>query len=283
MKRILVPLTGDAGDRPALDLAGALAKRRKAHVDAVLFRRDPRDMIPLVGEGFNAAMIESMIEAGEQQAAEREKAAAATYKAWQGAAGLPDGSDGGLPSASFSAVTATLPTGIAGPARAADLTVFGPVSPEYGQERAGMVEVAMFDSGRPVLLAPAGAVQEVGRHVLVGWNGSAEAARAVAMAMPLLATAERVTVLVVEDGGDDPANSDDLVRTLSLSGIKATGKTVGALSAGVTATLEAEAKAAGADMILLGAYSHSRFRQFILGGVTSDVLAGGAFAVMLAR
>src|SRR3546814_20032166 len=58
MKRILVPLLGDAGDRPALDMAAVVARRHGAHIDAMLFRRDPRDMIPLVGEGFNAAMIE---------------------------------------------------------------------------------------------------------------------------------------------------------------------------------------------------------------------------------
>src|SRR3546814_11621532 len=60
MKRILVPLLGDAGDRPALDMAAVVARRHGAHIDAMLFRRDPRDMIPLVGEGFNAAMIETL-------------------------------------------------------------------------------------------------------------------------------------------------------------------------------------------------------------------------------
>src|SRR3546814_16867771 len=55
MKRILVPLLGDAGDRPALDMAAVVARRHGAHIDAMLFRRDPRDMITLVGEGFHAA------------------------------------------------------------------------------------------------------------------------------------------------------------------------------------------------------------------------------------
>src|SRR3546814_19770253 len=65
MKRILVPLLGDAGDRPALDMAAVVARRHGAHIDAMLFRRDPRDMIPLVGEGFNAAMIETLVQTGE--------------------------------------------------------------------------------------------------------------------------------------------------------------------------------------------------------------------------
>ena len=282
MKRILVPLLGDAGDRPALDLAATVARRRGAHIDAMLFRRDPRDMIPLVGEGFNAAMIESIVEAAEEQANAREKAARATYADWRKATGMSDDAAASRPSASFSEVTSQLPGAIARPARAADLTVFARTKAEDGQERAGLIEVAMFDSGRPVLLAGATPSGEVGRRVVIGWNGSAEAASAVAMAMPLLAGADAVTVVVVDDGKstDSP---DDLVRTLTLWGIAATGRKVQVSKDGVTATLEAEAAAANADMILLGAYSHSRLREFVMGGVTDDALTQASITMMLAR
>lgn len=282
MKRILVPLLGDAGDRPALDMAAAVARRRGAHIDALLFRRDPRDMIPLVGEGFNAAMIDSLVEAGEAQAAEREAAARATYAEWHKAAGMSDDAAASRPSASFASVTGPLPGGVARPARCADLTVFARTSPENGQERSGMIEVAMFESGRPVLLAGSGGPADVGRKVMIGWNGSAEAARAVAMAMPMLSAADSVSVIVVDDGGSGET-PDDLVHTLTLWGIAASGRMVKASSEGVAATLEAEAKASGADMILLGAYSHSRVREFIMGGVTDDALTDSSIAMLLAR
>lgn len=282
MKRLLVPLLGDAGDRPALDMAAAVARRRGAHIDALLFRRDPRDMIPLVGEGFNAAMIESIVEAGEVQAAEREKAARATYAEWHKAAGMSDDAAASRPSASFSAITGPMPGGVARPARSADLTIFARTSRENGQERAGLIEVAMFDSGRPVLLAGSGGGADVGRKVLIGWNGSAEAARAVAMAMPMLSGADSVTVIVVDDGDVD-VTPDDLVHTLTLWGIATSGRKVKAGSEGVAATLEAEAAASGADMILLGAYSHSRVREFVMGGVTDDALTDSPIAMLLAR
>jgi len=282
MKRILVPLLGDAGDRPALDMAAAVARRRGAHIDALLFRRDPRDMIPLVGEGFNAAMIDSLVSAGEAQAAERETAARATYADWHKASGMSGDAAASRPSASFAAVTGPMPGGVARPARCADLTVFARTSPENGQERSGLIEVAMFESGRPVLLAGSGGSADVGRKVMIGWNGSAEAARAVAMAMPMLSAADSVAVIVVDDGGAGET-PDDLVHTLTLWGIAASGRTVKASAEGVAATLEAEAKASGADMILLGAYSHSRVREFIMGGVTDDALTDSSIAMLLAR
>lgn len=281
MKRLLVPLLGDAGDRPALDLAAAVARRRGAHIDAMMFRRDATDMIPLVGEGFNATMLDSIVEAAETQAREREDKARATFAAWREASGVSDDPAGSRPSASFSAVTGHLPHAVAIPARAADLTVFARGKGDAKRERAAMVEVAMFESGRPVLLPGAGG-GDPGRRILVGWNGSAEAARAVAMAMPMLSGADAVTVVVVDDG-DVTASPDDLVQTLTLWGIAASGLVVTVSKEGVAATLEAEAAAAGADMILLGAYSHSRVREFVMGGVTDDALAGASVAMMLAR
>lgn len=282
MKRLLVPLLGDAGDRPALDLAAAIAKRRGAHIDAMLFLRDPRDMIPLVGEGFNASMIDSIVEAAEAQAADRDRVARATYSAWLEEAGVSEDESAGGASASFSSLTGSLPGAVVRPARAADLIVFARSKAEDGQERAGLVEVAMFDSGRPVLLAGSAGGTDVGRRVVVGWNGSAEAARAISMSMPLLSGADAVTVVVVDDG-DVAETPDDLVRTMTLWGISATGRTVKVASEGVAATLEAEASAAGADMILLGAYSHSRVREFVMGGVTDDALTDSTVAMMLAR
>lgn len=282
MKRLLVPLLGDSGDRDALDLATTVAKRRGAHIDAVLFRRDARDMIPLVGEGFNASMIDSIVEAAEAQAADRERAARATYAEWREASGVSEDAAASRPSAAFAMVTGSLPGALAQPARTADLTVFARSKDDDSQERAGLVEVAMFESGRPVLLAGSNSAGDVGRRVIVGWNGSAEAARAVAMAMPLLSAADAVTVVVVDDGGTTPP-PDELVRTLTLWGVAASGRTVKVVKEGVAATLEAEASAAGADMILLGAYSHSRVREFVMGGVTDDALTDSSVAMMLAR
>lgn len=281
MKRILVPLLGDAGDRPALDLAASLARRRGAHIDAVMFRRDPTDMIPLVGEGFNAAMIDSIVEAAEAQARDREAAARATYGAWQEASGVTADAAASRPSATFSVLTGHLPYAVAPVARVADVTVCSRSSGTDSQERAGIIEAAMLESGRPVLLAGSGG-GDVGRRVMIAWNGSAEASRAVAMAMPLLAAADAVTVVVVDDG-DVTVTPDDLVHTFTLWGIAASGRTVKVLKEGVASTLEAEAAADKADLVLLGAYSHSRVREFVMGGVTDDALAGSSVAMLLAR
>ncbi len=282
MKRLLVPLLGDAGDRPALELATALARLRGAHIDAVMFSRDPTDMIPLVGEGFNAAMIDSIVQAAETQAHDREAAARSTYAAWREASGVSEDAAGSRPSAVFAVVNGHLPYAVVPPARTSDLVVFARASGEAGQERTALIETAMLESGRPVLLAGSGSGGSVGRRIMVAWNGSAEAARAVAMAMPLLSTADSVAVVVVEDG-DVTVSPDDLVRTLTMWGTAASGRVVKVLKEGVAATLEAEAAAGDADMVVLGAYSHSRVREFVMGGVTDDALSDSSVAMLLAR
>ncbi len=282
MKRLLVPLLGDAGDRAALDLGTAIARRNGGHIEAVLFLRDPNDMIPLVGDGFNAGMVDSIVEAGQAQSEEREAAARATFAGWQEAAAPSLEPGPGRLSASFTSVTGPLPNGIARLARTADMTILARTEPEDGQERGGLIETALFEGGRPVVLAGPLGGGEVGRRIVIAWNGSAEAARAVSMSMPMLQAADSVKVIVVDDG-DAPEAPDELVRTLSLWGIAATGATVAVSKEGISATLEAEARHTDADLIVLGAYSHSRIREFVMGGVTDDALRDASLAVLLAR
>src|SRR3546814_11982422 len=82
MKRILVPVLGDAGDRPALDMAAVVARRHGAHIDAMLFRRDPRDMIPLGGEAFQAARIETLVQNEEAEGGAAGQDAPASSDRW---------------------------------------------------------------------------------------------------------------------------------------------------------------------------------------------------------
>ena len=164
----------------------------------------------------------------------------------------------------------------------ADVVVFARDAKDENPDHAALIETAVMETGRPVLLSPIQAPDTLGEHILVAWNGSAEAARAVAMTMPMLVRAEKVTVVTVEDGdvSTDPAA---LTKTLTLNGIKATSSVAAMNSEGVAATLEAEAKKIEADMIVIGAYSHSRIREFVMGGVTDDALTDSTVPMLLAR
>ena len=102
------------------------------------------------------------------------------------------------------------------------------------------------------------------------------------MAMPMLTRAKRVVVLTVDDG-EISADPEALATTLRANGVDADAVTAEMDRAGVAATLEVEAGKQKADLILIGAYSHSRVREFVMGGVTDDALTEGSVPMMLAR
>lgn len=273
MKRVLVPLLGVAGDEAALAAAATVAQPVSGCIEARLFSRDPRDVLPIVGEGFSAAMVEQLLAAAEARAQEQEKMARATFEAFKDSSGLD---------ADFEQVVGPVPGTLTALARLADVVVFARDPKDENPDRVALIETAMMEAGRPVLLSPTPVPDKVGQHALVAWNGSAEAARAVAMTMPLLTRADKVTVITVNDG-DVTVDPAALAKTLSLNGI-ATETALAAMEReGVAATLEAEAARVGADVIVLGAYSHSRIREFVMGGVTDDALVGGAVPMLLAR
>ncbi|NNU17567.1 universal stress protein [Parvularcula sp. ZS-1/3] len=159
-----------------------------------------------------------------------------------------------------------------GPAsRMADLIVAPPPNVCGRPDAQSLVEQLMIGSGRPVLLTPEDAEPRVPSSYLVGWNGSIEATRALAAARPLLETAKRVTVVSVGEIDRPAPDASVIAEALNNAGIKAEGRTVGKIGT-VTETLKGEASEAGADVLLLGAYSHSRLRERVLGGVTRKTI-----------
>ena len=145
------------------------------------------------------------------------------------------------------------------------------------------LESALFDSGHPVLMAPPSPPKSIGQTIVIHWNASTEVSRAIAMAMPILCKAKRV-VLVTAEGSMVPGPSaKDAVQHLISHGIEATEKTVGGRGQRPGAALLAEAGALGADLLIKGTYTQSRFRQMIFGGATQHVLAAAELPVFLAH
>lgn len=284
MKRIFVPLLGELGDRAALDAAGKLLKASGGYVDARVLRRDPRDVLPIVGEGFGAAMIDEVMSAAEKGSQERADKAKKTFDDWAAAAGAKVGGEPGSAgvTASFADLVGPVPGVEVAAERVCDAVICGRAPRDVSPDRAALMEVAVMEAGRPVVLVPDADIETIGTKILIAWNGSAEAARAVSMAMPLLMRAEKVVVLTVADG-DVSADPGELSATLKANGVQADAVTAEMDKAGVAATLEVEAGKHHADLILIGAYSHSRVREFVMGGVTDDALTEGSVPMMLAR
>jgi nucleotide-binding universal stress UspA family protein len=168
--------------------------------------------------------------------------------------------------------------------RLVDLIVLGRPARDPNGPRMITLEAALFESGRPVLIAPPSAPSELGTNVLIAWNRSTEQARTVAFAMPILQQASRVIVLTVEGGAAVPGPSgEELCRYLQLSGVTAKAMTVG-LGGRVTGeAVLAHAKAHGCDLLVKGAYTQSRLRQFVFGGTTSHILSNATLPVFMAH
>ena len=143
------------------------------------------------------------------------------------------------------------------------------------------LEYALFYSGRPVLMAPPSPPKSLGQTVVIHWNASTEVCRAMAMAMPILCKAKRVTVLSVEGNMVPGPTGREAVAYLDAHGIPAAEKSVGNRGQRPGAVLLAEAQAQGADLLIKGAYTQSRLRQMIFGGATKHVLAAAELPIFL--
>lgn len=184
---------------------------------------------------------------------------------------------------------AHLPDLLVGHARVHDLTVL-PVRPgDATQTR--WPEAVLFGSGRPVLLLPDAARRKAPAFglVAVGWDGGAPAARAVADALPILARAARVRVVTVagEASHDTPrgpfAPASALLRHLARHGVQATAEEVDAAGRPAGDALHDDAARHGADLLVMGAYGHSRLRELVLGGATRTLLGRLPLPLFLSR
>lgn len=178
---------------------------------------------------------------------------------------------------------------VTGHARFADLTVVS-LSPDGLRDRlvgAGVAEEIVLSSGAPVLLIPEGTeISELGKRILIGWNGSREATRAVHDSMAFLKGADEVTLLTVEAGPvlDAPAmDGGDMVRHLSHHGIDASIRQSLVSGTEVGDVILSRAADTGADMIVMGAYGHSRLRELALGGATRRVMTRAKIPVLMSH
>jgi nucleotide-binding universal stress UspA family protein len=167
--------------------------------------------------------------------------------------------------------------------RVFDLIVVG--RPVAGAATPSMsaLETALFESGRPILIAPPAAPAALGGNVVIALNGSTETARTIAMAMPFLEQAEQVLVLSVDEGMVPGPSGQQVAQGLARNRVAARSRHVQAQGRSVGAAILAEAAAAGADLLLKGAYTHSRLRQMIFGGATSHILGAAELPVLMAN
>ena len=281
IKSILAPI-GDAGSAPApLEAAFRLAEIFAAHVTVLHVRPDPTTAVPLIGEGMSGAMVEEMLNAAERQGQEIATATRAVYQTMRERHGMVEQAK---PPADTMTVVWSECVGreeevIAHRGRVHDLVVMGHAGAGTDDMSGVSLNAALLDSGKPLLLAPATMPASLGKRVVIAWNGSAESGRATSAALSILERAEQVTVLTVNEH-DSMACADDLLAFLRWHGIAAVHRDIPAGGNAGLAVLDA-CRAEHADLLVMGAYTHSRLRQLIMGGVTRYVLGEADLPVLL--
>jgi nucleotide-binding universal stress UspA family protein len=180
----------------------------------------------------------------------------------------------------------TAPGVFASLARRFDLSIVGQAEPDQAALDGLIVEAALFDSGRPMLVVPY--IQRNGLRldrVLLCWDGSRSAARAAADALPFLRRAKVVEVVTV---ASEPAKSDempgaDIAQHLARHGVTVELKRIVTAETDVASTILSHAADSSADFLVMGGYGHSRLREFILGGVTREILASMTIPVLMSH
>jgi len=289
MKTILLPLLDDDSEdadtrtKAAIATAHLLANRFAGHIEGLFVRAEPMagsaplDVVPSYFERHRTYWDES---------AEVTRTRFETFlKRHKVALRGMNESTGGA-SAEWREETGDRIRMVAEYGRLFDLIVVSRTAAPAADRWLPVCEAALFESGRPVVVAPPTPPQALGKTVLLAWNGSTETARTVGLGMALLRDAESVTVLSVTGasggmvaGPDGAAVAAHLVR----NGVKATAKNIEARGRSAGEAILDEARLLGADLVVKGAYTHSRLREVIFGGTTRHILAEADVPVLIAH
>jgi nucleotide-binding universal stress UspA family protein len=291
-RTIFFAASGGSAGAGAAELACRLARRFEAHAEGYHVRADPREAALAFGDGFGTPVVGDLIERTAQEVAEAAARAKQHFDKAIAAHGLPLKSEPPVLKAGETlAPEATAgwreETGFAGDliprrARLFDLVVLGRSERVVDQPHTDVLEDTVMRCGRPVLLAPAQVPKDLGVTVAIAWNASAEAARAVAGAMPFLRHAKGVKVITA--GATDTADGPSLVQSLAWRGIAATARHLSPLpGVGVGQQLLAAARDDGADMLVMGGYGKAPWREMLLGGATRQVVGTSLLPILIAH
>jgi len=275
VKDVVVNLTGGHPQDFAADFAISLAAGFSAHIAGVAFIYEPIIPGDMLG-GIPTDLI-------EVQREENRKAAEAAVDRFEAAA----------KAAALSAETRVVDASLAGAAdlfgriaRRFDIAVVGQARREQGASEELLIEGALFGSGRPVVVVPY--TQKEGLkldRILICWDGSRPAARAIADALPLLGRAKTVDIVVVigERDKSGEITGRNMRRHLARHGIETEIKHITASGGVAQNAILAHAAETGATFIVMGGYGHSRLREFILGGVTRGILKSMPVPVLMSH
>lgn len=279
MKTLLVPLQNISMMPSTLDVVVGLARRSGAYVEAFPLRFGiPRYLTAELATGIPVEAYQDKSEAELNDMRNFFEAFMLRHDIPRATAGSSRPCFGWLENA---------PEGedfVGSYGRAFDLIVMARSDADAAGPHRRAIESALFESGRPVLLAPLNASRSIATNIIIHWNGSTEQARANAFAMPLLRLAERVSVLTVVGGQGVPGPSADrIVQQLRYNDIAADVMRVELENRDTGEAVLDAARAQGCDLLIKGAFTRTRLRQMIFGGATSYIMEHADLPVLMAH
>jgi len=293
MRVILVPLVGDDDDGVGLAAAYAVAEPFRAHIDGMFMRPDPVEAIMSLEGQAAPELIDTVAQASSAAWDARARLAREAFEAARAAADAaladqPTGTDS--VTAGWREVTGGAQLVLPAEGRLSDLIVFAGIHSAGSTHRRRLFEVALLHATRPLLLVPEKAPEaigpvgpnSIGKIIALAWNGSAEAARAVAGALPLLHNAEEVHILTAASARTDVERADGLARYFGWQGLSCERHAMYPTSQ-VGPALLAKARELRADLLVMGGYGRSRVSELVFGGVTRTVLGQYGLPILLAH
>lgn len=276
-KSLLTVLTRSSQAQQVLEQLTALAEEHDAHAEILCLGVD-RTQTGYYYAGANAMILQETLARANAEAAE----VLAYARDFMGKTTVRWSAEEGV------AQIADLGRHVAHRARFSDLVVLGkPYGEGHGAEAEPIVEAAMFDGHAPVLVVPdEGQPMRKPKTIVVGWNEGVEALQAIRTALPLLAGADIARITVIDPPTHGPERSDPgglLSQMLARHGVKCEIDVLSKTMPRVSDILSRHAADTGADLIVMGAYGHSRFREAILGGATRNMLEQAKIPVFMAH
>jgi nucleotide-binding universal stress UspA family protein len=276
-KSVLTIVSDPAEIAECLEPAITVARREGAHLDILCLGID-RTQTGFYYAGANAMILQQALDRAQQEG----EAIAAAVADRMKAEDLLWGSDTAV------AQLAGIANLVADWAQYSDLVVLPrPYGEGRGVEHEAILEAALFEGRAPVLVVPDPSLpRDFGQRIVVAWNESAEAFSAVRKAMPFLARAALVDIVVVDPPAHGPERSDPggrLSQMIARHGARAEVSVLAKTMPRVSDVIRRHVMDRGADMVVMGAYGHSRFREAILGGATRNMLESCEVPVFLAH
>ena len=281
MKSILMPLSGAEGDRVALELASRVARLFSSHINAVHVQRSIVEQVATLTMGAGA-ISQEVWDTLEAESRHRESNARKQLDALCSKEGFLVRAEPsfGAPTASWQSFVGELKSTLIQIGRCCDLLVVGREAPLYGLDVDSFGAI-LLQCGRPMLIASSKCREQLCDIVAVAWKDTAQSAHAVTAARPFLARARKVLVLEVQEEPSADFSAQELVRQLRWGNCDAELHSLKPMQGGATRTLVAAASSLNVDLLVAGGYGHSRAREFILGGVTRDLLEDCPLPVLI--